>query len=395
MITIKDERQCCGCGACVDICPNHCIEMREGTLGHLFPRLNLSLCIDCKMCEKACPMLNVPNKNQCVGAVYAAYNRSYEIRKKSSSGGLFYTIASFLMEKGYIVFGAAFDDNFFLKTTYSSKKEELDRFCKSKYVQSSTIGVFRNISELLSAGKKVMYCGAPCQISALQLFLKKDYENLFLVDFFCHGVPSQQYFNQCKSLVERKRNILITGFEFRTKIKNGVTPHYFTREFIKNDRKRKEIRIYYNSPYYAAFQSYINLRESCYKCTYSGEKRFSDLTIGDFHNIEKYDRSIDRFDGVSTLIVNSLRGDDLLQKLSNDLFLERMDLRQLIENGELFCGGTARPKKRDEFISDYERLSFEELNKKWFSKKKYLLQILYYHSPRVVRKMVKRIGGIN
>ncbi|OPZ32475.1 MAG: 2-oxoglutarate-acceptor oxidoreductase subunit OorD [Tenericutes bacterium ADurb.BinA124] len=393
MITINNEKQCCGCAACFDICPKHSIEMKEGTLGHLFPVVDSSTCINCKLCEKTCPMLKTPDRNSWLQAVYAARNNDFEIRKKSSSGGLFFTIASFLIKNGYIVFGAAFDDNLLLKTTYTDKSESLDPFCKSKYVQSSTMGVFKRIREFLNSGKKVMYCGTPCQISALKLFLNKDYRDLFLVDFFCHGVPSQLYFNQCKSLVEKKKNIRITGYEFRTKIKNGVTPHYFTRRFVKNGRSKSKIGFYYNSPCYAAFQSYVNLRESCYGCLYSGEKRFSDLTIGDFHNIEKYDKSINRFDGISTLIVNSSKGNDLLQNISGDLCLKQMDLQQLIYNGELFSGGTIRPKERDEFIADYKHLSFEELNIKWFSKKKYLLQAVYYHLPRIVRRMVKHIGG--
>ena len=394
MIVVEDEKKCCGCGACLDTCPKHCIEMKEGTLGHLLPVVDSSVCINCRLCEKTCPMLNIPNNNLYSQTVYAAYNNDSDIRKKSSSGGLFFTIASFLIKNGYTVFGAVFDDNLLLKTSYTHEEKSLDSFCKSKYLQSSTIGVFKKIKEFLNSDKKVMYCGTPCQISALRLFLNKEYDNLFLVDFFCHGVPSQKYFNQCKSLIEKKKNIHITGYEFRTKIKKGVTPHYFTWKFVKNGKNKSKIGIYYNSPCYAAFQSYINLRESCYECSYSGKKRFSDLTIGDFHDIEKYDKSINRFDGISTLVVNSTKGNNMLQKISSLLYLKQMDLQQLIHDGTLFCGGTIRPQKRDEFIFDYEQLSFEKLNKKWFSKRKYLLQAVYYHLPKIVRKFVKNIREV-
>ena len=38
---------------------------------------------------------------------YAAYNLNEDIRKKSSSGGVFYSLAKYILEQNGIVFGAA------------------------------------------------------------------------------------------------------------------------------------------------------------------------------------------------------------------------------------------------------------------------------------------------
>ena len=245
---------------------------------------------------------------------------------------------------------------------------------------------------MLDDGKGVLFCGTPCQVAALKLFVKKDYENLVLIDFFCHGVPSQIYFDKCKELVENKNGIKIVGYQFRTKIKKGVTPHYFTINYLKDNKEKTKTDFYYKSPNYAAFQRYINLRESCYNCKFAKEDRNSDITIGDFHDIELFRKDINRFDGVSLVIVNTKKGLSVLNDTKPDLFIDEIDYKTLQENNVISYGGTTRPKDRNSFINDYENLSFEELNKKWFNKKKYFKQSIYYHMPRFLRKIAKRIS---
>ena len=58
MIRIVDKRQCCGCAACVQKCPKHCISFYEDEEGFLYPRIDTNNCIDCGLCEKVCPFLN-------------------------------------------------------------------------------------------------------------------------------------------------------------------------------------------------------------------------------------------------------------------------------------------------------------------------------------------------
>lgn len=52
MIDIKDKKDCCGCGACYQACPKNCITMEADKEGFLYPKVQLDLCINCKICEK-------------------------------------------------------------------------------------------------------------------------------------------------------------------------------------------------------------------------------------------------------------------------------------------------------------------------------------------------------
>ena len=93
MIQIKDKKDCCGCSACVQRCPKQCITMQsDGKEGFLYPVVDTTLCINCGLCEKVCPVINQSEARKPL-KVYAAYNKDVEIRLQSSSGGIFTLLA--------------------------------------------------------------------------------------------------------------------------------------------------------------------------------------------------------------------------------------------------------------------------------------------------------------
>ena len=59
MITIIDSAACCGCTACVNICPVQCIVMRRDREGFDYPLANPDRCIGCGKCESVCPVLEL------------------------------------------------------------------------------------------------------------------------------------------------------------------------------------------------------------------------------------------------------------------------------------------------------------------------------------------------
>lgn len=108
MIEIIDKRKCVGCNACTQRCPVNCISMHEDEEGFLYPHVDLSKCIDCGMCEKVCPVIH-QSPPQEPHHVYAAKNNDIQIRKASSSGGLFTALAQKVIAQGGVVFGAGFN----------------------------------------------------------------------------------------------------------------------------------------------------------------------------------------------------------------------------------------------------------------------------------------------
>ncbi len=398
MIRITDEKNCCGCGACVATCPVECISVKEGTLGATFPCVNEEMCINCQMCENVCPILNAEspkNTQTYTQALYIGYSKEDSIRFKSSSGGMFYTFAAALISEGYQIFGSSFDDNLKLKCTSTNTLEGLNKLCKSKYIQSDITSKYLEIKERLENSQKIMIVSTPCQIAALKLFLGKNYENLLTVDFFCHGVPSQRFFDECIAYENKTNKFQVINYEFRSKVKDAVTPHYFTQTILKEGREYRKTRFYFESPFYAFFQQYVSLRESCYSCKFSSQNRVSDITIGDFHVADQYIEGIDRFKGVSSVIINTSKGSVLLEKVKKSLNLFGFDLGKMIDNKVFFSGCTNRPNHRNEFIGTYEKFGIDGLCKKYFGWRRYYRQKIYYRMPFRIRKIMRKVFSID
>lgn len=391
MIMIDEPRDCCGCGVCSEVCPVKAINMGQDKYGFVVPKIIKDKCISCGKCRKVCPCINkysVPDYEQ---IAYAAYSSNPEVRFNGSSGGAFETLAREILRQDGVAYGAAFDSRMSLKMERVNDVAGLQTLLKSKYIQSDCSEAYKQIQDDLKAGRIVLVCSTPCQIGALRNYLGIDYEKFITIDFFCTGVPSQEFFNKCKSHVERKNNIKIIDYQFRTKIKNGATPCYYKLTYEKNGKTTSKTRLYLKSPYYMAFQKYISLRDSCYFCKYADSNRASDITIGDFHSINSYVKEINRFDGCSTIIINSVKGALLFEQCSKEFEIWKMNLEQMKSNKDCFAGPTAEPAGRTQFLTDYCTMNFGDFADKYMNSSKEWKKEVYYRLPSGIRKIIKRI----
>lgn len=182
-------KKCCGCNSCAQSCPKQCISMSEDNEGFLYPSVDTNLCVECHLCEKVCPVLNI-SSGQYPISCYAAKSPDEQIRKESSSGGIFSLLAQKIIENDGVVFGAAFNKKWEVVHCYTETLEGLNSLRGSKYVQSKIGNAYEQVKTFLKNGRLVLFSGTPCQIAGLKTFLRKDYENLITLDFVCHGVPS-------------------------------------------------------------------------------------------------------------------------------------------------------------------------------------------------------------
>ena len=390
-MNVTDVYDCCGCGCCEMICPLECISMKEEVNGHLFPNLDEKRCISCSKCLSVCPCYRIDINNGYDRKLYAAYSKDEKLRFTSSSGGMFGTFASEIIRYGGIVYGASFDHNLQLKCKGVTNCKDLYRLFKSKYIQCDMQCKLEEIKEHTENGKYVMVCSTPCQISALKKYIGRDYDNLVLIDFPCHGVPSQSLFDKCLKWVGDKRKINITGYEFRSKKKNGKTPHYFTYTYVKKSKTYKQTKLFLSDPFYYGFQRCITMRSSCYHCPYSEGIRASDITIGDFHDIDEYWNDINRFDGISMVIVNSLKGKKLFEKILPSIEYKEFDYHTMVDKGSVFSGSTAEPVDRSRFLLDLEQEDFNDVVRKWLLPRKDVYKYLYYVMPDGIRMFLKNI----
>ena len=344
MIIIKDKANCCGCEACVQVCPKHCISFEPDSEGFYYPKVEKEGCVNCGLCEKVCPVINTNNKRSPLVSM-AAMNKNENERIKSSSGGIFILLATYVINNGGIVFGAKFDDDFSVIHSYTDTIEGITPFLGSKYVQSRIGNNYLKAQEFLKAGRLVLFSGTPCQISGLKKFLRKDYDKLITVDVICHGVPSpavwQQYLEEIKDNARKGENsvslplnppisgcdafasgreVKIEGITFRDK-RLGWKKFSFALTLAEAtaDGKKNTVslsHIHDNDPYFLGFNDYnLYLRPSCMKCPTRDLKSGSDITLADFWNIESLLPDFDDDKGVSVVLANTEKGVKIVDSL--------------------------------------------------------------------------------
>ena len=235
MKRVSDFSNCTGCAACVDICPQHAIKMLLNQEGFLYPKIDEKRCNLCGLCFTRCPSANPTYVNEQTPCCIAAMAPQ---RANSSSGGAFTVLAEETLRQGGYVCGAAWTDNLEVKHIIISKKEDLYKLQKSKYIQSTVSDIYPQIKKLLAQNKKVFFTGTPCQVAGLNAYLNNKYDNLLTADLICHGVPSPKVFKQYLHELPLRSNENIQSFDFRDK-KEGWSREKAHRPFRRHDRKVK------------------------------------------------------------------------------------------------------------------------------------------------------------
>ena len=362
MINISDKANCCGCEACSNICPVHCITMKADEEGFLYPNVDNEKCINCGRCENICPILNNFPIVDRLRAGYAAINTDLYNRLKSSSGGVFTLLAEHILNEGGVVVGCSFSED--CKKAYHlviEDKYSLEKLRGSKYLQSNIQGAYINVKKQLENNRKVLFSGTPCQVAALKSFLKKEYNNLICIDLICHGVPSPLLWNDNVEYIEKTQKCKLIDVNFRGKKHGGDIAYGITHQ--------KGIKSFYRSkkqdPYFQFFLQNLSLRPSCYKCLFKGLDRISDITLGDFWGIEDYVPELEDGKGVSVVVVHSVAGEILLEKLKSRLIMKEINAKEVFKKrNKAMCESSKIPENRNAFWNDYQALSFDRLCKK-------------------------------
>ncbi|MEI0479309.1 4Fe-4S dicluster domain-containing protein [Brachyspira pulli] len=98
-IEILEKQKCTGCEACCQICPENAITMEYNNEGFLYPIVDHNKCTNCGLCSKICPEIGFTFDNSKNPKCYAM-EAIDEIRKVSSSGGMFTILSNYVFEKG-------------------------------------------------------------------------------------------------------------------------------------------------------------------------------------------------------------------------------------------------------------------------------------------------------
>lgn len=350
-----DKSYCCGCRACEQICPKHCIKMCEKE-GFIYPLIDKKSCIQCGLCEKVCQynkggehFSNVEEQE-----VYAGWNKDEQVVKNSTSGGVFTALSDVILEQGGVIFGAGFDSGMNVKIQKAENKNERDIFRGSKYIWSDTQDTYTQVKEILLSGKMVLFAGTPCQISGLRSFLGKRYEGLFCIDLICHGMPSVLVWNEYKKYIEKKYGGRIEVFKFRHRTE-GVMESAYYAEF-KNGKKMQESLS--DNAYSKTYNSLIAHMPACYACQYTRNERVGDVTIGDFWGIEIISPEDTNQNGTSFISVNTKQGKKLFLLAEKKLRVSRRKMSEAVKKNPALHESVKQRPWRKSFFRSIQKYGF-------------------------------------
>lgn len=378
MINIAVKSKCTGCSACVQKCPKQCISLEEDSEGFRYPKVKLSVCIDCGLCEKVCPVLQ-QDKPRNPEIVYAAKNSNLSTRLASSSGGIFALLAETILRQNGVVFGARFDKEWNVIHDYTESLNGLSVYLGSKYVQSKIGNTYKQAELFLKEGRKVLFSGTPCQIVGLKKYLRKDYDTLLTVDFVCHGVPSpmiwRDYLNEkIRPLGVDGRNMVsqlslkdlpvITGISFRDK-RYGWKKFGFSvraksaskadKNLVSQSVEVTDKTLLYEphkaNLYMKGFLKNLYLRPSCYACPAKCGKSGADYTLADFWGASTYVGDFDDDKGLSAVLVykNKVNIESL------DMAFKVVGLNDILSQNPAVIKSSRMKGGRDQFFQHYNR----------------------------------------
>lgn len=308
-ISIQD---CALCGACINACPVDAITLSKPYLDFCYPDIDVNRCIHCNECEKACPILGEKSKPEDGFPIaFAARSKDDSVRMRSSSGGIFYELASYILAEGGYICGAVFDEDFHVRHIVSNTQKDLRRMMGSKYAQSDVGYCYREIREKLDAGERVLFSGCPCQVAGLRSYLGKPYQGLLLVELICHGIPGDRMLQTYIGMREKQYGAKLKQLAFRNKAKGWHNSS--VRMEFENGKTYQEAMT--QDTYMQGYFRCITLRESCFSCRFRNYASGGDLIIGDFWGAEIEAPDIDDNKGISAVIVASKKGNAFLKSI--------------------------------------------------------------------------------
>ena len=312
------EHSCTSCGVCAAICAKNAITIYLDKDGFYRPSVNSSLCNDCGLCTTACYKFDNEVKMTSIEGLkskplYSAWSNDDSLVKQTTSGGIGDLLAHWLLKEGYKVVGVSYnEEKVRAEHKIACNEKDLIAFRGSKYIQSYTFDVFKNIV-VNCRNEKYAVFGTPCQIYALNKLAtqRKVRENFFFVDLYCHGCPSHYVWTKFQDDVKLKsKTQKFDKVTFRSKLRG-----WGSFNVVVEANRRRITNGKYQDKFYELFFCDQLLNEACHDCLLRSTLEYTDIRLGDFWG-KKY---LNNHRGVSAVSVSTSRGKGAIEKIKCEI----------------------------------------------------------------------------
>ena len=395
MIEVKDKARCCGCAACAAACPVDCIKMEYDAEGCEYPVVDEGACIGCGKCEQVCRVLNPLPERPRSQRAFLVQHRDPQVLLESTSGGAFTALAQVVLACGGAVFGHGYlcggaearaegaPGRLKVGCFAVEDASELWRFRNSKYVQSSVGPAYQEVKDCLASGREVLFSGTPCQCEGLLSYLGGHPGNLMVVDVVCHAIVCRSAFAAYVDWLDRKTGARAEAVRFRDKDRFGY--RYSMMRAMGRDGDPADGELYRSGvesdPYLRAFFSDMSDRPSCYACAFKKRYRESDLTIWDFFDVYRLDKSFDDNRGVTRVLCHTEAGTALVAEAASYARVAEIDPDAACEGVREMVASVSASPDREAFMADVEAMGADAFDR-WMP-----------DTPRVKAERVARLAA--
>jgi coenzyme F420-reducing hydrogenase beta subunit len=258
---------------------------------------------------------------------------------------------------------------------------------QSKYIQSDIHYVYREIKQSLAQGQKVLFCGCPCQVAALQTCVGAPDEHLYLVDFICRGSNSPKALKAFLAMLEAKNNSKVNSVWFR----NKTTGWNLSSTRIGFENGNVYLKNRYEDPFIQGYIRYnLYMRPCCYDCKFKDRGRIAaDITLADFWGVgEKYPE-LDNDMGTSMVIVNTRKGEELLDAIKPRITFKLVDMETASRGNPCLKKSPRKNPRRHRFLAHLDRWGYEKCYRRYTRPSvKDRLKSMYYAVGHLVKEMM-------
>lgn len=317
---------CCGCGACVAICPTDALEMRQTAAGFIVAAENgKGKCIECDKCLHICPgiHMNASTSDEVddpfIGPVDTAYwgwAANAPTRRNGASGGVITAILQQLMISGSIEAALLTrwnpDNSLEHETFIARHPDELNQTQKSRYCPVALNTRFNDLLEF----RNVAVVGLPCHLQGIRNLIRDGVEgtSILSIGLFCERTLSTQVIDRLTTTAVGEETI--ECFEYKHKGQRGWPGDVYVQsnqgKAVFLDRaERTKLK-----------DAYTPLR--CRLC-FDKFNVTADISCGDGYGAPHAP------DGVSALLVRTPRGRAAIDEAAGALELEEVTIDELLE----------------------------------------------------------------
>ena len=349
MIAFDFNKECYSCGLCVDVCPKSAITLDKS----LHPVVDGTMCINCGLCDRMCIRQGDQSFHKELNPsaeAFVARSLDDTIRLKSSSGGIFWHIAAYVIRTGGVVCGVKYDNDFMPIHAIAQDMDGVSEFIGSKYAQSDMGAIYSDIQHALDAGKTVCFTGVPCQVAAIEKRFNSIRERLILIAVVCHGSIERGLWQ--KYLDEEKAGKQITYVTMRDKSQGWL--NYGLR--IVFDDGTEHVTFRKQDGYFLkCFTDGLLERDRCLNCQYKGDAIKADILLGDGWGVyKKYPEFNDTL-GASSVICLTDKGKNLFESIREKLLVKQVTVEEIIDSNQRIISPAGENRFRGRFNKEISR----------------------------------------